>query len=138
MKVITECVFDTEDFKQIGFTDISTEYRLTLRRSSLEECGDGVMYQVYRASVPDEDFEIPCEHSFYLVVEVPLDKVPNIDEARIWAMSESAGGMIIRQYYSLSYDMIVTLDETQDESGILLCAGLFDGMSRAEVEEEEL
>lgn len=134
MKKITELIFDTEEFKGIGFKDISTEYRLTLRRSSLEECSEGVMYQVYSASVPDIVFDFPCEHYFYLVLEMPLDMLPSIYEAKIWAISKSLGEMIIRQYSSLSYDMRSALDMTHDEGSIMVSAGLCNGMSRAEID----
>ena len=110
MKKITEWVFDSEDFERIGFTDIRTEYKLTFRHIPLEEYGEGVMYQVYRASGPDEVFDIPCEDPFYLVVEVPLDKEPSIYATNIWGVSESMGELLIKQYCSLSYDMISTLD----------------------------
>lgn len=138
MKSVKEYIFEQEDFERIGITGLKIEYELTLRRKILKGYDDGGIYQIYRAIEPDDIFGIPSEHRFFLVAELSgEDGIPDIYEANLWAMSESIGELIISQQYSAALDMISVLTKTQDEYYLLNNIGVFNGLSKADVDEAE-
>ena len=97
MRIIEECIYDQEDFNEIGFDGIQIRYERTLKLSGSE----AAEYQLYKAVGMVEIFDgVKGEEEFYVVVSCLGcgDDSLDIRTREMWAIPKSLGDFICKQH----------------------------------------
>ena len=97
MRIKTEVIFESDEFRLIGFDRTYLKYKATLVADTDGEIDGIQLYFVSRDEVmPDGGIDF---FEYYVAVEIPTDKerAQDIRQLRVWAMPKMFGDSLLQQ-----------------------------------------